>query len=152
MKRISEGGFSVSLGDYQARVEKASLKIEEGRAVVKDRGIPNGWVDGEVGAGGDMEFDAANMTILTEVAKSAGSWQQIPPVDMLFYAKGTTEEEKVEAFGCLLNLEDIVNYDPTSNKKALTKVSYEVTDPDFVKINGVPYLDPARTEGIVSDG
>ncbi len=152
MKRVSEGGFSYSMGDLQVRAEKASLKIEDGRAGVKDSGVPNGYVDGEVSASGDIELDAANMSILGEVASSAGSWQQIGTTDMLWYCKGTKEEQKIEAFGCLLSLEDIVNYDPSSNKKALTKIRFEITDPDFVKINGVPYLDPARTEGIVSDG
>jgi len=54
----------------------------------------------------------------------------------------------VEAFGCLLNLKDIMDYDPTSDKKATVKIGFEVTSPNFVKINGVPYLDPARVEGL----
>lgn len=149
MKRISNSGFSFSMGDFKLRAEKASLSIEDGRKVVKDGGVPNGYVDAEVGASGDIELDAAAMAILSEEAKTKGSWQEIEPVDLLFYAKGTQEEEKVEAFGCLLNLSDIVEYDPTSDKKATTKISYEVTSPDFVRINGVPYLAKDRTEGIV---
>ncbi len=149
MKRISNSGFSFSMGDFKLRAEKASLSIEDGRKVVKDGGVPNGYVDAEVGASGDIELDAAAMAILAEEAKTKGSWQEIEPIDLLFYAKGTQEEEKVEAFGCLLNLSDIVEYDPTSDKKATTKISYEVTSPDFVRINGVPYLAKDRTEGIV---
>lgn len=149
MKRVSSSSFSFNIGDFKLRAEKASLSVEDGRKTVKDQGVPNGYVDGEVGASGEIELDAAAMSILSEEAKSKGSWQEIEPVDLLFYAKGTKEEEKVEAFGCLLNLSDIVEYDPTSDKKATTKISYEVTDPDFVRINGVPYLAKDRTEGLV---
>ncbi len=152
MKRVSASAFNVTVGDFsKMRVEKATLSIEDGRKVAKDGGIPNGYVDGEVGGSGELELDAAAMAILTEEAGSQGSWQQIPPVDLVFYAKGTREEQKVEAFGCLLNLQDIIDYDPTSDKKAVTKVSYEVTDPDFVRINEIPYLDTARTENLVSE-
>jgi len=149
MKRVSNSSFSFSMGDFKLRAEKASLSIDDARKAVKDGGVPNGYVDGEVGGSGDIELDAASMAILSEEAKNKGSWQEIEPVDLLFYAKGTKEEEKVEAFGCLLNLSDIVEYDPTSDKKAITKISFEVTSPDFVRINGVPYLAKDRTEGLV---
>jgi len=149
MKRISNSSFTTTVGDLRMRVEKATLSIEDGRKEVKDGGIPNGWVPGEVGASGEIELDAAAMAILTEEAASKGSWQQIDVLDLQFYAKGTQEEENVEAFGCLLNLKDIMDYDPTSDKKATVKIGYVVTSPNFVKINGVPYLDPARTEGLV---
>jgi hypothetical protein len=149
MKRVSSSSFSFTLGDFRLIAEKASLAIEDARKPVKDAGVPNGYVPGEVGASGDIEVDAASMSILAEEAKRKGSWQEIEPVDLLFYAKGTKEEEKVEAFGCLLNFTDIVEYDPTSDKKAVTKISYEVTSPDFVRINGVPYLAKDRTEGLV---
>ncbi len=145
MKRVSNSSFTFSLGDFKLIAEKASISIEDGRKAVKDGGIPNGYVDGEVGASGEIEIDAAALSIISEEAKQKGSWQEIEPVDLLFYAKGTKEEEKVEAFGCLLNLTDIAEYDPTSDKKATTKISFEVTSPDFVRINGVPYLAIDRT-------
>ncbi|MDD9304376.1 MAG: DUF2597 family protein [Desulfobacter sp.] len=149
MKRVSNSSFSFTMGDFRLRAEKASLSIEDARKAVKDGGVPNGYVDGEVGASGDIELDAASMAILSQEAKTKGLWQEIEPVDLLFFAKGTQEEEKVEAFGCLLNLSDIVEYDPTSDKKSVTKISFEVTSPDFVRINGVPYLAKDRTEGLV---
>jgi len=151
LKRISSSAFNMSIGDFaKMRVEKATLKIDDGRKVVKDGGVPNGFVDGEVSADGELELDATAMGILAAEATSKGSWQDIEPVDIVFYAKGTNEEEKVEAFGCLLNLTDIVEYDPGSDKKSITKVSFEVTSPDFVRINEVPYLSPERTENIVA--
>lgn len=149
MKRVSSSSFSFTMGDFRLTAEKATLSIEDSRKVVKDKGIPNGYVDGEVGASGEIELDAAAMGILSEEAKTKGSWQSIEPPDLLFYAKGTKEEEKVEAFGCLLNLQDIIEYDPTSDKKATTKIGFEVSSPDFVRINGVPYLDEERTKDLV---
>lgn len=149
MRRISNSSFSFTLGDFNVIAEKASLSIEDARKTVKDNGVPNGYVQGEVSASGDIELDARAMAILAEAASSAGSWQEIEPVDLMFYSKGTSEEEKVEAFGCLLNLKDVVEFDPTSDKKAVTKIGFEVTSPDFVRINGVPYLASDRTEGLV---
>lgn len=149
MKRISNSSFTFILGDFCLRAEKASLSIEDGRKAVKDGGVPNGYVDGEVGASGEIELDSAAMLILSEEAASKGSWQQIEPVNLKFFAKGTFEEELVEAFGCLLNLKDVMDYDPTSDKKATVKIGYEVTSHHFVKINGVPYLDPIRVIGMV---
>jgi hypothetical protein len=149
MKRVSNSSFSFTLGDFRLHAEKASISIKDGRKAVKDGGVPNGYVDGEVGASGEIELDASALSILAEAAKSKGSWQEIETADLMFYAKGTKEEEKIEAFGCLLNLTDVAEYDPTSDKKALTKITFEVTSPDFVRINGVPYLAKDRTEGLV---
>lgn len=150
MLRVSNSSFNFTVGDLKLLAEKATLSIEDSRKGVKDIGVPNGYVDGEVSASGEIELDATALGILAEAAKSAGSWQEIEPVDLLFYSKGTKEEEKVEAFGCLLNLTDIVEFDPTSDKKAITKIAYEVTSPDFVRINGVPYLASYRTENLTS--
>ena len=149
MKRVSNSSLNFTLGDFRLTAEKASISIEDGRKAVKDGGVPNGYVDGEVGASGEIEIDAAALAILAEEAKRKGSWQDIEPVDLMFYAKGTKEEEKVEVFGCLLNLTDIAEYDPTSDKKATAKISFEVTSPDFVRINGIPYLAKDRTENLV---
>lgn len=150
MLRVSNSSFSFKLGDYRLIAEKASLAIEDGRKAVKDAGVPNGYIPGEVSASGEIELDAAAMGVLTEAAKTAGSWQEIPIVDLLFFAKGTKEESKTEAFGCLLNISDLPEYDPTSDKKAITKIPYEVTSPDFVRIGGVPYLSKDRTEDLVA--
>ena len=103
MRRVSGSSFAFTVGDFKLRAEKASLSIEDSRKAAKDGGVPNGYVDGEVSASGDIELDAAAMGILAKEAQTKGSWQQIEPVDLLFYAKGTQEEEKVEVFGCLLN-------------------------------------------------
>lgn len=152
MQRISGKNFDVSIGDLTMNVGKATLTIEDKTDVAKDNGVPNGWVDGEAGASGDMELDAQAIGILGEAAKAAGSWRGLPSFDILFYAKtGQDEEMKVEAFGCKFVLDSLLDVDKAGGQKHISKVKYFVTSPDFIRINGVPYLRPEETEGLVSN-
>ena len=41
-----------------------------------------------------------------------------------------------------------MNIDPKGGEKTKHKVPFEVTSPDFIRINGVPYLDATEIEGI----
>ena len=152
MQRISGKNFDISIGDLAITVNKTTLTIEDKTEVAKDGGVPNGFVDGEVSASGDLELDALAMSILGEAAKSAGSWRALEPFDMLFYAKtGQNEEMKVEAFGCKFVLDSLLDVDKAGGQKHISKVKYLVTSPDFIRINGVPYLRPEETEGLVSN-
>lgn len=152
MQRISGKNFDISIGDLSINVSKATLTIEDKTEVAKDGGVPNGFVDGEAGASGDMELDAMAMSILAEAAKAAGSWRGLDTFDMLFYAKtGQNEEMKVEAFGCKFVLDSLLDVDKAGGQKHISKVKYFVTSPDFIRINGVPYLRPEETEGLVSN-
>ena len=152
MQRISGKDFDVYIGDLTMNVGKATLTIEDKTDVAKDNGVPNGWVDGEAGASGDMELDAQAIGILGEAAKAAGSWRGLPSFDILFYAKtGQDEEMKVEAFGCKFVLDSLLDLDKAGGQKHISKVKYFVTSPDFIRINGVPYLRPEETEGLISN-
>lgn len=152
MQRISGKNFDISIGDLTISVSKITLTLEDKTDVAKDGGVPNGWVDGEVSGSGDMEMDAMAMGILGEAAKSAGSWRALDPFDVVFYAKtGQKEEMKVEAFGCKLLIDSLMDVDRAGGQKHISKVKYVVTSPDFVRINGVPYLRPEETEGLVSN-
>lgn len=152
MQRISGKNFDISIGDLAITVSKTTLTIEDKTDVAKDGGVPNGFVDGEVSASGELELDALAMRILGESAKSAGSWRALKTFDMLFYAKtGQSEEMKVEAFGCKLVLDSLLDVDKAGGQKHISKVKYLVTSPDFIRINGVPYLRPEETEGLVSN-
>ena len=152
MQRISGKNFDVSIGDLTMNVGKATLTIEDKTDVAKDGGVPNGWVDGEAGASGDMELDAQAIGILGEAAKAAGSWRGLGTFDILFYAKtGQDEEMKVEAFGCKFLLDSLLDLDKAGGQKHISKVKYFVTSPDFIRINGVPYLRPEETEGLISN-
>ena len=112
---------------------------------------PTAGSDGEVGASGEIEVDAANLKILLpRPRRNAGSFRGLPEFDILFY--GSTgrrrEESKIEAFGCKLKVSKLADLDPKGGEKVKFTIPYVVTSPDFVRINGVPYLTSEETEGL----
>ncbi|HCF4327110.1 phage protein [Pseudomonas aeruginosa] len=148
MARISGMNFDITLGDLQVHVEKATLDITDNSAVAQTGGVPDGFVDGDVNAAGEYELDAANFALLIEAAKRAGSFRKLELVDSLFYAKAGDSEVRVEAFGCKLKVSSLLDIDPKGGSKTTHKVPFDVTSPDFIRINGVPYLDASETEDL----
>jgi hypothetical protein len=148
MARISGMNFDVNLGDLQIHVEKGTLDITDNSSVAQTRGVPDGYVDGDVAASGEFEFDSANMALLVEAAGRAGSFRKLEPFDVLFFAKTATDELRVEAFGCKLKISSLLDIDPKGGQKSTHKVPFDVTSPDFIRINGVSYLDSTETEGL----
>uniref|UniRef100_A0A6H1ZFH9 Tail protein n=1 Tax=viral metagenome TaxID=1070528 RepID=A0A6H1ZFH9_9ZZZZ len=148
MARIGGKNFDVNLGDLLVHVETCTLDITDNTAVAQDKGVPNGHVDGDVSASGELEFDTANFSLLIEAAKRAGSFRQLDPFDTVFFAKAGDEELRVEAFGCKLKVSSLLNIDPKGGEKSKHKVPFDVTSPDFIRINGVPYLAAEEIEGL----
>ncbi|MDR7019596.1 phage protein [Aeromonas salmonicida] len=144
-RRISGQSFDTTLMGTMVHIEKASLSITDNSAVAQTRGIPDGYVDGDVAAELEFELDAKNFTLLGDAAKRAGSWRGMKPDDVLFYADTGDETMKVEAFGVKLLLSDLLDVDPKGGSKGVHKVKGFVTSPDFVHINGVPYLSDDDT-------
>ena len=124
MQRLSGKSFDVTLGDLKLHIEKASLDIEDGSEVAKTGGVPNGWVDGEVSASGEIELDGEHVKILSEAARNAGSFRGLPE----------------------LKVSKLLDVDGKGGEKHITTIPYIVTSPDFVRINGTPYLKPEETE------
>ncbi|MGY1893547.1 phage protein, partial [Pseudomonas sp. SDT291_1_S447] len=78
-----------------------------------------------------------------------GSFRKLKPFDAVFFAKaGEDEELRVEAFGCKVKISSLLSIDPKGGEKTKHKVPFDVTSPDFIHINGVPYLDATEIEGI----
>lgn len=148
MARIGGKNFDVNLGDLLIHVETCTLDITDNSAVAKDKGVPNGHVDGDVEASGELELDSSNFNLLIEAARRAGSFRALPPFDSVMYAKAGDEELRVEAFGCKLKVSSLLNITSTGGEKSKHKVPFDVTDPDFIRINGVPYLAASETEGL----
>ncbi|MCF5758987.1 DUF2597 family protein [Aeromonas veronii] len=144
-RRISGQSFDTELMGAMVHVEKASLSITDNSAVAQTRGIPDGYVDGDVSAECEFELDSKNFTLLSDAAKRAGSWRGMKPDDVLFYADTGDEKMKVEAFGVKLQISDLLDVDPKGGSKGVHKVKGFVTSPDFVHINGVPYLSDDDT-------
>lgn len=148
MSRIGGKNFDVNLGDLQVHIENCTLDITDNSAVAKTHGVPDGHVDGDVSGAGEMEFDTNNFNLLVEAARSAGSFRKLEPFDIVFFAKSGDEELRVEAFGCKLRISSLLGVDPKGGEKSKHKVPYDVTSPDFIRINGVPYLDSTEIEGL----
>jgi len=148
MSRIGGKNFDINLGDLQIHVESCTLDITDNTAVAQTRGVPNGTVDGDVSASGEFEFDTNNFNLLIEAARSAGSFRQLEPFDSVFFAKAGDEELRIEAFGCKLKVSSLLSVDRKGGEKTKHKVPFDVSSPDFIHINGVPYLAAAEIEGL----
>jgi hypothetical protein len=148
MARISGKNFDVNIGDLLVHVETATLDITDNSAVAQDKGVPNGHVDGDVSASGELEVDTSNFNLLIEAARRAGSFRALEPFDSVFFAKAGDEELRVEAFGLKLKVSSLLNIDSKGGEKSKHKVPFDVTSPDFIRINGVPYLDATEIEGL----
>lgn len=147
-QKIGGRNFDVNWGDAMIHVEAATLDITDNSTVAQTKGVPNGFVDGDVAAAGELELDSTNFNLLIELAKAAGSFRQLEPADLVFFAKAGEEELRVEAFGCKPRLSSLLSVDPKGGAKSTHKVPFDVTSSDFIKINGVPYLSEAETEGL----
>ncbi|QHF01225.1 DUF2597 family protein [Pseudomonas asturiensis] len=146
--KIGGKNFDVNLGDVLVHVEAATLDITDNTTVAQTKGVPNGHVDGDVAAAGELELDTTNFNLLIEQAKTAGSFRELEPFDIVFFAKAGEEELRIEAFGCKVRVSSLLSLDPKGGAKNTHKVPYDVTSPDFIKVNGVPYLAAAEIEGL----
>lgn len=146
--RLSGMNFKVNMGDIMLHVDTATLTISDNSAVSQTSGVPDGHVDGDVAANGELSLNASQFKLISQAAKSAGSWRGLKTFDMLFYAKTSQDEMKVEAFGCRIKLSDILDIDKKGGQASLFKIPFDVTSPDFVHIDGVPYLRPDEIEDI----
>ncbi len=138
-KRLSGKDVDVMVGDYQMHVEEFTLTVEDGTQGVSSRGRPNGWVTGSVSAGGDITVDTANLMVLMDAAKAAGSFMDLDAFDIVSHGETTEDTLKIEAFGCKLTLSDVLNASASNEDKLTHKIGYAVTGKDFVRMNGVPY-------------
>lgn len=148
-KRISGMSFDVFMTGDLVHVEKITLTITDNTAATQTRGIPDGYVDGDVSAEGELELSIKAFAILKRKALEAGSWRGIPAQDFMFYAKAGEEEARVEAFGCKMIMSDILDIDPKGGALSTRKIPFKVTDPRFINIDGIPYLEAEATENLI---
>ncbi|MBC17036.1 conserved protein of unknown function [Pseudodesulfovibrio profundus] len=151
MSRISGKSFDFYVGDLLVHADKVSLDIEDNRSVAKSHGVPDGTVSGDVGASGSMDLDATAFKLIVEAARNAGSFEDLAdqPFDCVFHAETKREKKKVEAFGCVFKIESLLDADSNGGDKDITKLAFDVTSPDFIRINGVPYLSESSTRDLI---
>lgn len=149
MERISGMSFDFYMMGFPIHAESVSLSISDNSAVALTRGIPDGWVSGDVAAEGEIELDSKNFSKLSAAAAAAGSYRNLPEVDFTFFAMRGGVRDKVETYGNKIILTDVLNIDPKGGAKSTKKLKYFVTSPDFVRINGVPYLSDEDTRDLI---
>lgn len=147
-ERISGSAFDVNYDGTMIHVENATVVITDNSAATSTRGVPDGHVKGAVSADVEIEVDSLNFKKFGAAARSYGSWRAIPARDFLFYANTGDEEEKIEVFGCKPVLSDLLTVAPGEASKTTKKIKFMVTSPDFIKIDGVPYLDARDTRDL----
>ncbi|MHC9057790.1 phage protein [Pantoea sp. y20] len=147
-EHISSAAFDVNYDGVMIHVESATLSITDNSTATQLRGVPNGFVKGSVSADLEIEVDAANFKKFGAVARAAGSWRAIPVKDILFYANTGEQEEKIEVFGCKPLLSDLLSLNPNEASKTTKKVKMMITSPDFIRIDGVSYLDERDTRDL----
>ena len=145
---ISGQDFDVMIGGLLVRVESLSATITDNRKAVQTKGVPDGYVNGDVSCTGEIEVDTRNFMIIAEAARLAGSYRDLDPFDVTCVANAGLEIMTQELFDCLFTITDLLNIDPKGSEKSKHKLGFEVTSPDFVRINGVPYLSDRDTLGI----
>lgn len=139
-KHLSAQDFDIMVGNLLIHVENMSASISDNRQAVMTRGVPNGYVDGDVSCSGDIEIDTKNFNNFSEVARVAGSFRDIPPFDIIYSGKNVSSKHVVQLYGCVLTVSDLLSNDPKGGEKLKHKLAFTVSSPDFVRINGVPYL------------
>lgn len=140
-QRISGQSVDVYFGTELVHIEKIGLDITDNTTAASTRGVPDGWIAGDVSASGDIEISTKELAKIISLASAAGSFRGIALQDLLFYGSAGSEELKIEAFGCKFVITTPLDNDPKGGSILTHKFKYFVTSPDFVKINGIPYLE-----------
>lgn len=130
------------IGDFKIVIEEVSLTIDDKSEVQYQRGVPNGRTRGAASASGEITVDSASFSVITDAAKAAGSFQDIEPLDISFLGDTGDSRVDVKAYGCALKVTDLITAQTNSESKVMHKIAYDVTSPDFVTINGAPYVNP----------
>ncbi len=77
-KRISGMSFDTYMDGDLIHIEKITLDITDNSAAAQTRGVPDGYVDGDVAAEGEIEVSSKTLQVLTAKARAAGSWRGLP--------------------------------------------------------------------------
>lgn len=147
-RKLSGKDVDVMVGGYMVHIEEATISIDDATSTTKTRGIPDGFLEGEVSASGEIKLNTGQMETILDAAKDAGSFRDLPTFDLVFNAETTDEKLNIEAFDCKLKLSDLLNASQAGGERLMHTITFEVTGRDFVRINGVPYLRAAETEAL----
>lgn len=145
-QRFNGLSFELDTGDMALHVQKFTLEITDNSAVAKRNGRPDGYLVGDVEASGEITVDRDGLKIITAAAGKAGSFQALEPFDLIAIAAVGDDEMKIEAYGCRLKVSSLLDVDKSSADETTFTIPFDVTSPDFIKIDGVPYVKPQNNE------
>lgn len=148
-KRINGKSFDFDLSGLSVHVSRFSLDITDNTATAKTHGVPDGYTDGDVEASGEIELDRSNFRLIIEAAKRAGSFRALETFDISAVAQAGDDNLRIEIFGVKLSISSLLDVDPNSAEKTVFKIPYLVTSPDFIRIDGVPYLDTDEVNTLI---
>lgn len=147
---LSAVDFDTLIGTQLIHVQEMSASISDEGKEVKTAGVPDGFVEGDVGCSGSITVDIENFNLLNEVARMSGSFKGLPAFDIITGGANVTQSDYLELFGCRLKISDLLGNNGTGGEKMVRKLEFTVTDPRFVRINGVPYLPAERTRNFIA--
>lgn len=144
MKRISGRNIALTLDPSEIDIvfEEVSLSIEDASTVAMSMGRPDGWVDGEIKASGEVALDSYNFNLLIAACTAEDGFKGLPAQTITFYANvGDNAEDQLSiiAHDCKFSLKDILKADQKGGAKLKHTIPFIVTGKDFVSINGIPY-------------
>jgi len=149
VQRISGKDVRTYVGVAEVIAAKISIKIDDKREVAYSRGVANGYVDGECTADGSITLDSQQFSQLKDVLLAGvSSWKDIETQDIHLFAAAGDLSKDIKAFGCLLKISDLWDSEDSGGKKTEHVIPFQVTSPDFVHIDNVPYLSLKETRGI----
>lgn len=148
-QRITGRNINAFYGGIPVIFKNASLSIEDGVEAAMTNGGPDGWVEGDYKAGGELEMDYKYFKVIAGIAAVNGGYTEIPAEDIDFPASTTGEVFSAKAYGCKLSLSDIINADKNGKTVGTVKIPFIVTSPDFVDIDGVPYRSALSSIGVI---
>lgn len=140
MKRFNGISFSFTIGDFKIQAKKFTLDITDNSTFAKRNGRPDGRLQGDVEAGGVITVDRIGLRAVKDAASSAGAFQELEPFDIEAFATAGSDQLKINAFGCKIKINKLLDIDANSADEVEFELPFDVTSPDFVKIDGVPYI------------
>ena len=76
-KRISGQSIDFNIDGDLVHVEKVSLSITDNTGVAQTNGVPDGYVNGDVSAEGELELSTKYLNVITAKARSAGDRKSV---------------------------------------------------------------------------
>ncbi len=146
---ISGKNVHVFLDGAMVTIDKVSLKITDNMEVQKTNGIPDGFTEGDVAAGGEITVSYKYFKIFAAIAAANGGWRSMPTFDIDMVGATVSDVFPCSAYGCKLRLDSIVDADKNGKEKGVVTIPYDVTSPNFVTIYDTPYLDAKERLGVI---